>query len=191
MTPDVPYTRGISRNRAKHLLQLGYQRFAVRANVQLGRRVHVGFGSILWAPRLLTVGDDVYVGKYCTIHCDGRIGSGVLIGNQVGIVGRLDHDFRTIGMPVRLSPWIGDPDYTATGRELRVTVEDDVWLGYGAIVLTGLTIGRGAIVSAGAVVIDDVAPYAIVAGNPAKEVGIRFTPEEIAEHERRLAAPRL
>jgi acetyltransferase-like isoleucine patch superfamily enzyme len=164
------------------------QRFMVRANVTLGRGVHVGLGSILWAPQSLHVGDDVYIGKYCTIQCDGEIGDGVLIANQVGLVGRVDHDYKTIGLPIRLAPWIGDREYRGAGRGLRITVEDDVWIGYGAIVLTGVTIGRGAIVSAGAVVVDDVAPYEIAAGNPARAVGMRFTPDEIEEHERRLGA---
>jgi acetyltransferase-like isoleucine patch superfamily enzyme len=183
---DARYLRGISSNRTKHLLQLLYQRFAVRKNVHLGRRVHIGLGSILWAPQRLTIGDDVYIGKSCTIQCDGQIGNGVLIGNRVGLVGRLDHDFRAVGVTVRLSPWIGDSNYKAGGRALRITVGDDVWIGYGAIVLTGVALGRGAIVSAGAVVVDDVASYAIVAGNPAKTIGKRFTTEEIVDHERLL-----
>ena len=56
-----------------------------------------------------------------------------------------------------------------------VTIEDDADLGIGAILLPGVTIGRGAQIGAGAVVTKDVAPYAVVAGNPAKV--IRFRPE--------------
>lgn len=173
---------------AKGLLQRVYERFAVRANVTLGKRVHVGFGSILWAPRSLRIGDDVYIGKYCTIECDGDIGDGVLIANQVGLVGRLDHDYRAIGVSVRRAPWIGDRGRPGADRDLSITIGDDVWIGYGAIVVSGVVIGRGSIVAAGAVVTRDVAPYSIVAGNPATVVGVRFSAAEIAEHERVLKA---
>ncbi|MBL8351860.1 MAG: CatB-related O-acetyltransferase [Burkholderiaceae bacterium] len=60
------------------------------------------------------------------------------------------------------------------------TIEDDVWLGHGSIVLPSVMhIGRGAIVAAGAVVTKDVPAYTIVAGNPARVVRSRFTPEVI------------
>ncbi len=65
-------------------------------------------------------------------------------------------------------------------------VGDDVWVGFGAIVLSGVRIGRGAIIAAGSVVTKDVEPYAIVAGNPAVKVGARFDNAEIAQHEARL-----
>jgi serine acetyltransferase len=70
-------------------------------------------------------------------------------------------------------------------RAEEVTVEADVWIGYGAMVLTGVRIGRGAIVAAGSTVTKDVAPYSIVAGTPARKVGMRFQgADEVAVHER-------
>ena len=56
----------------------------------------------------------------------------------------------------------------------NIVVEDDVWIGFGAIVMSGVTIGGGSIVAAGAVVTKDVPPYAIVAGVPAKVIRYRF-----------------
>lgn len=55
-----------------------------------------------------------------------------------------------------------------------ITVGDDVWIGFGATVMDGVTVGRGAIIGARAVVTHDVAPYEIVAGVPAKRIGVRF-----------------
>ena len=65
-------------------------------------------------------------------------------------------------------------------------IEDDVWLGFGSIVLSGVTIGRGAVVGAGAVVSRDVPAYAIVTGNPAVVVGERFPEELRARHEKSI-----
>lgn len=60
-----------------------------------------------------------------------------------------------------------------------VTIGNDVWLGHQTLVLSGVTIGDGAIIGAGSVVRHDIPPYAIVAGNPARVAGFRFPPEQI------------
>ena len=62
-----------------------------------------------------------------------------------------------------------------------ITVDNDVWIGYGATIMSGVHIGQGAIVAAGAVVTKDVPPYAIVGGVPAKVIKYRFEPELIKE----------
>lgn len=72
-------------------------------------------------------------------------------------------------------------------NDLPVRIEDDVWVGTGAIILKGVVIGRGAVVAAGAVVTRDVPPYAIAAGVPAKVIRMRWNDEEIAKHEAMLA----
>lgn len=65
-------------------------------------------------------------------------------------------------------------------REHQVVIGHDVWIGHGATIMPGVTIGTGAAVGSGAVVTKDVAPYAIVAGVPAKVIRSRF-PEDIVE----------
>lgn len=62
-----------------------------------------------------------------------------------------------------------------------IIVDDDVWIGYGATILSGIHIGQGAVVAAGAVVTSDVPPYAIVGGVPAEVIKYRFVPEVIEE----------
>lgn len=171
------------KNQLKKIWQSTYRLYGVRGKVTLGEDVHLGIGTIAWAPNQLAIGNHVYIGKYCTIECDGRIGDNVMLANQVGLIGRWDHDYTVVGKPIRLAPWIGDADYAGEGKGKQIVVEDDVWIGYGAIVLSGVVIGRGAIVASGSVVTKDVPPYSIVRGTPAQVSGSRFTKEEIQKHE--------
>jgi acetyltransferase-like isoleucine patch superfamily enzyme len=155
----------------------------VRSNVSIGKGLHLGVGSILWAPRRLSVGDDVYVGKRCTIEVDGSIGSHVLIGNNVGLVGRDDHDMHELGVPITQARWIGDhPDL---GRRETV-IENDVWIGYGSTILSGVKVGRGAVIGAGSLVVGDVEPYSVVVGVPARPIAKRFDEHERTLHEARM-----
>lgn len=170
----------------KRAWQAVFQRYAVRSNVQVGDGLHVGMGSSVSAPHSLKIGDHVHIGKYCTVEVDGRIGDNTMVANNVGLVGRYDHDHRAVGSAIGQAPWIGDDDYRGAGEGLTIDVGEDVWIGFGAVVLSGTRIGRGAIVAAGSVVTTDVAPYAIVAGQPARHVGERFSTEEIVRHERVL-----
>jgi acetyltransferase-like isoleucine patch superfamily enzyme len=66
----------------------------------------------------------------------------------------------------------------AAGDPRTINIEHDVWIGAGATVLPGVTVGTGAVITAGTVVDTDVRPYAVVAGNPAREVERRFTDDE-------------
>jgi len=163
-----------------------YRFMIVRGPVSMGKEVHIGPGSRVECWRGMTIGDHVYVGKYCSIVVDGSIGNDVLIGNNVGLVGRHDHDHRAVGVGIRRAPWIGDADYDGPGLTERLVVEDDVWIGFGSVVLSGVIVGRGSIVAAGSVVINDVPRYSIVGGSPAKVISQRFDEREIIEHERLL-----
>jgi acyl-[acyl carrier protein]--UDP-N-acetylglucosamine O-acyltransferase len=60
-----------------------------------------------------------------------------------------------------------------------IIIEDEVWLGTNALIMSGVRIGKGAIVAAGAIVTKDVPPYAIVGGNPARIIKMRHSPEVI------------
>ncbi len=164
-----------------------YRKFAVRGPVSIGKNVHLGPGTRVESTHGLTIGDDTYVGKYCSIMVNGAVGRGVLIGNNVGIVGRYDHDHEVVGTLIRHAPWIGDKDYAGKGLSETTVVEDDVWIGFGAVVLSGVTIGRGSIVAAGSVVTRDVPAYVIVAGSPAKPQAKRFSSRaDIEAHEQAI-----
>ncbi len=89
---------------------------------------------------------------------------------------------------------VGVPFYISTvghinDKEGDVIVDEDCWIGTGAIILSNCHIGRGAVVAAGAVVSKDVPPYAVVAGVPARIIATKFKEDQIIEHERSLYPP--
>ncbi|MBT4338464.1 MAG: CatB-related O-acetyltransferase [Bacteroidetes bacterium] len=57
----------------------------------------------------------------------------------------------------------------------NIIIEDDVWIGMNTLILSGVSIGKGSIIGAGSIVTKDIEPFSIVAGNPAKMIGLRFT----------------
>ena len=71
------------------------------------------------------------------------------------------------------------PPITELPMKGDTIIENDVWIGYNATILPGVHIGNGACIGACAVVSKDVPPYAIVGGNPARLIRMRFSPEEI------------
>ena len=154
--------------------------------ISFGKTSTFGRGTVFYAPNSMTIGENVYIGKYCSLETDIEIGNDLLIGNNVGMIGKYDHDYSCLGKSIKDSPWIGDADYQFKGKGLKIIVENDVWIGYGLIIISGVRIGHGAIVAAGSVVLKDVEPYSIVAGNPAREISKRFTEVQIREHEKAL-----
>jgi acetyltransferase-like isoleucine patch superfamily enzyme len=132
----------------------------------------------------IRVGNNVDLGVRPTImatRSEIRIGDNVMFGPEVTIRGG-NHKIDVIGTPmIAVMKQPGDDIH-----DRGVVIEDDVWIGTRAIILHGVTIGRGAVVGAGSVVTRSVPPYAIAAGNPARLVRWRLGLEGIVEHERRL-----
>ncbi len=146
--------------------------------IRRGRNTHCQWSTRFWSPRRdIRLGDNVGIGPRCLFLADTEIGNKVLVAANVAFLNSDDHRFDFVG----LAMWD-----SGRGDRHRIVVEDDVWIGHGAILLTPLRVGRGAIVAAGSVVTKDVAPYAIVGGNPARVIRMRFTPNEIEMHERIL-----
>ena len=153
---------------------------------KIGSNFHAGRGVVIWGKSSIKIGDNVYIGRYSSIECDADIGNEVLISNYVQIVGRYDHNYKQIGTMIRSSSQIRDEDYDWHGINSKVIINDDVWIGVNATILSGVEIGRGAIISAGSLVTGDVKPYEVVGGNPAKKISFRFSDEEIKKHEKQL-----
>lgn len=145
---------------------------------KIGKGFHAGTRVRIWAKDILVIGRNFYIGRDSCIETDCVIGDNVIIANKVGIVGRYDHHYQEVGVPIRLASQIRDINYSWKGKNLPTKIGNDVWIGFGAIILSGVTIGDGAIVAAGSVVTKDVAPYSIYGGNPAKKIAERFSNEE-------------
>lgn len=130
--------------------------------------------------RDLVAGPHSFINEGCRIGPRVRLGKYVMIAPDVAIVGG-DHVFDRPGVPTIFS---GRPPLKET------ILEDDAWVGHGAIVLAGVRIGRGAIVAAGAVVTKDVPAYEIHGGVPARRIADRFADEaDRATHDAMLARP--
>jgi len=140
----------------------------------IGKNFHAGARVRLWAKKTLIIGDDFYIGRDSQIETNCIIGNQVILGNRVALVGRYDHCFQELGIPIRFSSEIRDSTYNWKGLNDTVVIEDDVWVGYGTTIMSGLTIGTGSIIAAGSVVTKSIEPYCIFGGNPAKKITERF-----------------
>lgn len=156
-----------------------------RAMRYCGRGVYLRpMSSDIKGVRNLSVGDGTSIPKGATLYCTDApltIGRKVIFGPRPTIVTG-DHRTNLIGKYII--------DVTTEEKlpenDLPVVIEDDVWCGANVTILKGVTIGRGSIVAAGAVVTQSFPPYSVIGGVPAKLLKMRFTPEEIVEHEKML-----
>lgn len=118
--------------------------------------------------RDILFGHNVQLGRGSWIINDVHFGNNILIAGKVCFVGRNDHVYSVPGAYMWNSP---------RGRDEIIFVEDDVWIGTGATIMAGVTLGRGCIIAAGAVVTKNVPPCEIWGGVPAKKIRNRFTSE--------------
>lgn len=132
----------------------------------------------------LTIGDDTSIPKGSTFYCTIApltIGKKVVFGPKPTIITG-DHRIDIVGS---FMSDITNADKSQE-QDQPVIIEDDVWCGANVTILKGVTIGRGSVVAAGAVVTKSCPPYSIIGGVPAKILKNRFTPEQIVRHEEAL-----
>jgi len=121
-----------------------------------------------------------FINDQCAIGPGVELGPYVMLGPRVAIAGA-DHVLDKAGTPIIFA---GRPPFKKT------VLEADSWVGFGAILMAGVRIGRGAVVAAGAVITKDVPPYEIHAGVPGRKIGQRFPdPADRARHEEMLRQP--
>ena len=150
---------------------------------QCGKKVHIEKGFSANYSNLI-IGNDVHFGKNNLFMCaiaPITIHDHVMFGPNVTVVSG-DHRIDAVGY---FMTEITAKDKKKTNDQSIVFLGDN-WIGANATILKGVTIGEGAIISAGAVVTKDVRPYTVVAGVPAKEIAKRFSEQEIIEHKKVL-----
>ena len=148
-----------------------------REAIQVGDHCHLR-GELFVFPHAghIRIGDWVYIGPGSSIWSSSD--DGVMIGNRV-LISTNVHIHDTDGHPKGAKDRFaqtkailtqGHPRQIAGIDARGILIGDDVWIGFGASILKGVTIGEGAIVGAGSVVTRDVPAYAVVAGNPARMI---------------------
>ncbi|WP_299454503.1 CatB-related O-acetyltransferase [uncultured Microscilla sp.] len=118
-------------------------------------------------------GDQLIIGKFCMIASDVQF---IMNGAN-----HLTDAISTYPFAVFGNGWEGAMEGKSYPSKGNISIGNDVWLGYKATIMAGVTIGDGAIVGSHAVVTKDVPPYAVVGGNPAKEIRLRFSPEVVSQ----------
>ena len=114
--------------------------------------------------------DRLVIGKFCSI----AHGASFILNGGNHFADRLS------SYPFSIFGGWGEPDPGPWPNKGGITIGHDVWIGWGAVILPGVTIGHGAIVAARAIVTGDVAPYTIVGGNPARPIRARLPEEDVA-----------
>lgn len=125
----------------------------------LGPHTYLFGGSEVLSPQNLAIARNCHIGRFCQIDARGgiSIGANVVIASHTLLV-TADHDHQDPTFPGRLGP---------------IHIGDRAWVASRATVLRGVTIGAGAVVAAGAVVTEDVDPWTVVGGVPARPIGER------------------
>lgn len=137
-----------------------------KKGLHIGKRTRVMYGAELnvynfrgLEDSYIEIGDDCVIGPGCVITGQGgvKIGNDVIIGPKVLIL-PVDHNYENTQELIRNQ-----------GLKLdKITISDNVWIGGGAIILAGTTIGEGAVIAGGAIVSRSIPPRSLAAGNPAQ-----------------------
>lgn len=119
------------------------------------------------------VGDQLTIGKFCMIASDVKF---IMNGAN-----HLTDSLSTYPFAIFGNGWENAMEGKSYPQKGDINIGNDVWIGYNATIMAGVTIGDGAIIAANSTVIKDVEPYSIVGGNPAKEIKKRFSKEVITK----------
>lgn len=134
--------------------------------IRLGSNVLVGRNTVLSCKNGdLAIGDNTNIAMNCFLQSAGEVtvGRNVLFAAFCYVIGGGDHKIDRLDIPI-----------LAQGQVVKgITIAEDCWLGAGVLIRDGVRIGRGAVLGAGAVVVDDIAEYSVAAGVPARHIRSR------------------
>jgi putative colanic acid biosynthesis acetyltransferase WcaF len=126
---------------------------------QIGKGAHPYPSSKIWAPWNLSMGAHSCLAHNVDCYCVAPVSLGAFVTvSQYAFLCAATHDFRDAAFPLQTKP---------------ISVGAKAWVAAGAFIGPGVTVGEGAVVGARAVVVRNVPPYVIVAGNPARAIGVR------------------
>lgn len=146
-----------------------------------GKNVIINLPIKIERPELVYLDDDTNIYECCRILSNGgKFYMGTHSGAAQGLTVITGNHMSKVGLSFK------DCMRLHYNEEQDVIIDEDVWIGANVTLLSGVHIGRGAIIGAGSVCRKPIPPYSIVIGNPAKIVGFKFTPEQIIEHEMTL-----
>ena len=128
-----------------------------------GENVNVEKDADFGTGKGISIGDNSGLGVNCSVRGPLEMGNNIMMGPDVIIMTSV-HNTSSVDLPMNQQGFL---------ENKKVRIEDDVWIGTRVIIMPGVTIGRGSIIGAGAVVTKDVPEYAVVAGVPAKIVKYR------------------
>ncbi|WP_198468387.1 acyltransferase [Acetomicrobium sp. S15 = DSM 107314] len=142
----------------------------IYAGVEIGKRVLIGDSSSIFCR--VFIDDDVIISRNVTINSDVKIGKNVRIMDNTHVTGRCiigNNVFISVGVSMANDSRFGRSGYSEDCQ--GPTIEENVCIGAGAVLLPGVHIGRNSVVAAGSVVKKNVPEGMIVTGNPARIVG--------------------
>lgn len=161
-----------------------YKFFPIRRSLaSIGKNSRIEFPTYVAEPSALHIEENTLIRKYAKIQNAPNekitIKKYTVIGMSCTIVSNSHRS--TVGIPQIL---LGSSHINDISNDL--TIGEDVWIGVNVTILANANIGRGAICGACSVVTKPVPPYALVVGSPARIVGVKFTIDQILEHEEKL-----
>ena len=116
----------------------------INASISIGDRTTIGYHTMIFSSIEISIGDDCLIAPFCYLIDSNH---------------QIQKDKRINEQPIEAN---------------NIVIENDVWLGTGVKILSGVTVGQGSVIAAGSVVNQDVPPYTIFGGTPAKQVGKRI-----------------
>lgn len=114
----------------------------------------------------ITIGEHSEINSFSIIYSGGSnisIGSNVIIGPNVNLIG-YNHSFTQLDIPIKKQK----------NSKKDITIHNNVWIGASCSILSGVTIGEGAVIGAGSIVNKDIGPYSVNVGNPCKKIKSRL-----------------
>lgn len=129
-----------------------------KGEIVVGDNTFINGATMLISRESINIGCNVTIAWGCTIYDHNS--------HSLNYLERRKDSSRQLDAFLAGQCFISNKDWS-TVKSSRIIIEDDVWIGFNCIILKGVTIGKGAVIGAGSVVREDVAPWTVVAGNPA------------------------